>query len=39
MDHMTKDFESLVMGRGEWKEILARQDGVELVRIIHALCH
>ena len=39
LDHMTKDFKSLVEGRSKWNKTLCQQDGVELVRIIHALCH
>ena len=39
LDHMTKDFKSLVEGRSKWEKTLWQQDGVELVRIIHALCH
>lgn len=37
--HCTPDFRALLQGRAGWQDTLDRQDGVELVRLIHALHH
>ena len=37
--HCTQDFRGVVQGRTEWPDILEKQDGVAMVKLLHALHH